>query len=96
MMKGKSSAQTSTWMATKVVVVMNAGVGCSSHPSGTISFNDLAELVVFAIPPKVDNSDFYAGMMAWCNLGVEKTGNDGTSCRNHSTRHWPKQPICKF
>jgi len=25
-------------MATKVVAVMNAGVGCSSHPSGTTSF----------------------------------------------------------
>ncbi len=65
MMKGKSSAQTSTWMATKVVVVMNAGVGCSSHPSGTISFNDLAELVASAIPPKIDNSDFYAVGVIW-------------------------------
>jgi hypothetical protein len=35
MIKRKSSAQTPRWVATKVVVVMNAGVGCSSHPGGT-------------------------------------------------------------
>jgi hypothetical protein len=40
-MKGKSSAQTSIWMAMKVVVVMNAGAGCSNHPSGTIFFQAL-------------------------------------------------------
>jgi aspartate carbamoyltransferase catalytic subunit len=45
MMKRKSSAQTSSRVATKVVVVMNAGAGCSNHPGGTIIPNYGGEIL---------------------------------------------------
>ena len=54
--KRKSSAQTPLWVAAKVVVVMNAGVACSSHAGGTTPFDIsitpgiLSILTIFFLP----------------------------------------------